>query len=110
MIQVSGLREGLNPRILLERDLIFSQKHTVDQTPTFTARTGKATIAGRGQGVKVGDLIIVPTGTQHQFVNTGLTPLILYTVYSPAEHMPTTVHKTQEESDQEDDGIDVAPE
>jgi len=53
----------------------------------------------------------VPAGTQHQFVNTGPTPLILYTVYSPAEHKATTVHKTKEEGDQEEeDGIDVAPE
>ena len=61
--------------------------------------------------MKAGDLIIVPAGTQHQFVNTGPTPLILYTVYSPAEHKPTTVHKTKEQGDQEEeDGIDEAPE
>lgn len=87
------------------------QKHTVDQILTFTSGTGRATIAGVDQDVKAGDLIIVPAGTQHQFVNTGPTPLILYTVYSPAEHKPTTVHKTKEQGEQEeDDGIDVAPE
>lgn len=86
------------------------QKHTVDQILTFTSGTGKATIAGKDQDVKAGDLIIVPAGTQHQFVNTGPNPLILYTVYSPAEHKPTTVHKTKEQGDQEEeDGIDVAP-
>jgi len=53
----------------------------------------------------------VPAGTQHQFVNTGPTPLILYTVYSPAEHKPTSVHHTKEEGDkEEEEGIDVAPE
>lgn len=53
----------------------------------------------------------MPAGTQHQFVNTGPTPLILYTVYSPAEHLPTSVHKTKEEGDkEEEDGIDEAPE
>lgn len=87
------------------------QKHTVDQILTFTSGTGKATIAGKDQDVKAGDLIIVPAGTQHQFVNTGPTPLILYTVYSPAEHKTTSVHKTKEEGDkEEEDGIDVAPE
>ena len=50
-------------------------------------------------------------GTQHQFVNTGATPLILYTIYSPAEHDPRTVHKTKEEGDEEEDaGKDEAPE
>jgi hypothetical protein len=42
--------------------------------------------------------------------NTGPTPLILYTVYSPAEHNPSTVHKDKEEADKhEDDGTDEAP-
>uniref|UniRef100_A0A0D6RA89 Cupin type-2 domain-containing protein n=1 Tax=Araucaria cunninghamii TaxID=56994 RepID=A0A0D6RA89_ARACU len=89
---------------------IGDEVHTVDQVLTFTSGTGKATIAGKDQDVKAGDLIIVPAGTQHQFVNTGPTPLILYTVYSPAEHKPTSVHKTKEQGDkEEEDGIDVAP-
>ncbi|KAF7511253.1 hypothetical protein GJ744_005150 [Endocarpon pusillum] len=90
---------------------IGDEKHTVDQILTFTSGIGKATIAGKDQDVKAGDLIIVPAGTQHQFINTGPTPLILYTVYSPAEHKPTTVHRTKEEGDkEEEDGIDVPPE
>lgn len=37
--------------------------------------------------------------------------MILYTVYSPAEHKTTTVHKTKEQGDkEEEEGIDVAPE
>lgn len=84
--------------------------HSVDQILTFTSGTGLAQIAGKEQEVKGGDLVIVPAGTQHQFINTGPTPLLLYTVYSPAEHKPTTVHKTKEQGDQEEeDGIDVAP-
>jgi putative ABC transport system ATP-binding protein len=56
-------------------------------------------------------VVIVPAGTQHQFVNTGEKPLELITVYSPAEHNSQTVHKTKEEGDkEEDDGIDEAPE
>jgi len=90
---------------------IGDEIHTVDQILTFTSGTGKATINGKDQDVKAGDLIIVPAGTQHQFINTGPTPLILYTVYSPAEHKSTTVHKTKEEGDkEEEDGIDEAPE
>ena len=52
------------------------QKHTVDQVLTFTSGTAKATINGKDQDVKAGDLIIVPANTQHQFVNTGPTPLV----------------------------------
>ncbi|KAL8962554.1 MAG: hypothetical protein Q9193_001061 [Seirophora villosa] len=89
---------------------IGDEVHTVDQALTFTSGVGKATINGKDQDVKAGDLMVVPAGTQHQFVNTGPTPLILYTIYSPAEHDPRTVHKTKEEGDEEEDaGKDEAP-
>jgi mannose-6-phosphate isomerase-like protein (cupin superfamily) len=87
-----------------------TQIHTVDQILTFTSGTGLAQVAGKEQEVKAGDLVIVPAGTKHQFINTGPTPLILYTVYSPAEHKATTVHKTKEEGDKaEEEGRDEPP-
>ncbi|KAL8934326.1 MAG: hypothetical protein Q9216_005964 [Gyalolechia sp. 2 TL-2023] len=89
---------------------IGDEVHTVDQALTFTSGVGKATINGKDQDVKAGDLMVVPAGTQHQFVNTGPTPLILYTIYSPAEHDPKTVHQTKEEGDEEEEnGKDEAP-
>jgi len=90
---------------------IGEEVHTVDQALTFTSGTAKATVAGQDKEVKAGDLVVVPAGTQHQFVNTGPTPLILYTIYSPAEHNASTVHKTKEEGDElEEAGKDEAPE
>jgi len=90
---------------------IGDEVHTVDQVLTFTSGKGKATINGKDQDVKAGDLMVVPAGTQHQFINTGDAPLILYTIYSPAEHKSTTEHATKEQGDkEEEDGIDEAPE
>jgi len=61
--------------------------------------------------VNASDVVVVPAGTQHQFVNKGDTPLELITIYSPAEHFPSTVHQTKEEGDRaEDEGKDEAPE
>lgn len=56
--------------------------------------------------------MVVPAGTQHQFINTSKTqPLELVTVYSPAEHDPQSVHQTKEEGDEEEDNEkDEAPE
>jgi len=89
---------------------IGDEVHTVDQALTFTSGAGQATINGKDQDVKAGDLVVVPAGTQHQFVNTGSTPLVLYTIYSPAEHAPDTVHHTKEEGiEAEEAGFDVAP-
>jgi len=57
-------------------DDIGDEVHTVDQALTFTSGKGKATINGKDQDVEAGDLMVVPAGTQHQFVNTGPTPLV----------------------------------
>lgn len=82
----------------------------MDQILTFTSGIGLAQVGGREQSIKAGDMVVVPAGTQHQFLNKGPTELILYTVYAPAEHKPTTVHKTKEEGDrEEEEGIDEPP-
>ena len=91
--------------------LILPQVHTVDQILLFTSGRGLATVAGKNKEVQAGDVVVVPAGTQHQFVTKGNQPLELVTVYAPAEHLPTSVHKTKEEGEKaEDDGIDEAPE
>ncbi|CAK4033791.1 Hypothetical predicted protein [Lecanosticta acicola] len=91
---------------------IGDEVHTVDQVLLFTSGEGKATVAGKDQNVKASDVVIVPAGTQHQFINTSKTqPLELVTIYSPAEHDPQTVHQTKEEGDEEEEsGKDEAPE
>ena len=84
---------------------------TVDQVLLFTSGTARATVAGKDQDVKASDVVVVPAGTQHQFVNTGNQPLELITVYSPAEHKTSSVHKTKEQGDkEEEEGTDEAPE
>lgn len=55
---------------------IGDEVHLVDQALTFTSGQGMATINGQSQKVKAGDLMVVPAGTQHQFINTGPTPLV----------------------------------
>ncbi|KAF2265339.1 RmlC-like cupin [Lojkania enalia] len=89
---------------------IGDEVHTVDQILLFTSGKGLATVAGKDQEVQAGDVVVVPAGTQHQFVTRGDQPLELITVYSPAEHAARTVHKTKEEGDiEEDEGKDEAP-
>ena len=56
-------------------------------------------------------MIVVPAGTRHQFWNIGNEPLVLYTVYAPAEHHPQTYHESKEQGEEEEDaGKDEAPE
>ena len=82
----------------------------VDQILTFVSGTGKAVVSGSEKNVAQGDLVVVPAGKKHNFLNTGPNPLILYTVYGPAEHADGAVHKTKEEADaMEEAGKDEPP-
>lgn len=49
--------------------------------------------------LKDDDVVIIPAGKEHYVKNTGDKDLKLYTIYSPPEHPPETVHKTKEEAD-----------
>ncbi len=45
-----------------------------------------------------GYLFIVPAGTTHNLINTGNTPLKLFSVYAPPQHPFGTVHETKEDA------------
>jgi len=81
-----------------------------DQILTFVSGTGEATVSGQKRQVEQGDLVVVPAGKKHNFVNTGVNPLILYTIYGPPEHADGAVHATKEEADAlEEAGKDEPP-
>jgi mannose-6-phosphate isomerase-like protein (cupin superfamily) len=42
--------------------------------------------------------VIVPGGTWHNVINTGDTPLRLYSLYAPPEHPDGVVHRTRAEA------------
>lgn len=60
---------------------------------------GQAIIDGHIFDFKEGEVVFVPAGTRHNFVNTGKTDLKLYTVYSPPEHKDGTIHKTKADAE-----------
>jgi mannose-6-phosphate isomerase-like protein (cupin superfamily) len=81
-----------------------------DQILTFVSGVGEAKVSGKTRKVAQGDLVCVPAGAKHNFVNTGPNPLVLYTVYGPPEHADGAVHHTKEEADEaEESGQDEPP-
>ena len=81
-----------------------------DQILSFISGLGRAVIEGKTKKVKAGDVVVVPAGTKHNFLNEGPNPLVLYTVYGPADHAPGAVHATKEEADAaEESGSDEPP-
>ena len=81
-----------------------------DQILTFVSGSGEADVGGQTLSVAQGDLVAVPAGTRHNFRNTGVNPLVLYTVYGPPEHSVGAVHTTKEQADAaEQSGEDRPP-
>lgn len=70
-----------------------------DQFFRVEAGSGEVFIDGNRSKVKADDAIIVPAGAQHNVVNTGKTPLHLYTIYGPPEHIDKTVHRTKADAE-----------
>ena len=70
-----------------------------DQILTFVSGSDEADVAGQTRHVAQGDLVAVPAGTRHNFRNTGVNPLVLYTVYGPPEHTAGAVHATKHDAD-----------
>lgn len=72
-----------------------------DQLLYFVEGTGLAKIGDAEFEVTNGDVSIVPSGTFHNFRNTGTGMLKLFTTYSPPEHDAGTEHETKAEADAE---------
>ena len=65
---------------------IGMERHTVDQMLVFVSGVGTADVDGEQHHVVAGDVVVVPAGIDHNFINDGPNPLVLYTIYAPAEH------------------------
>ena len=81
-----------------------------DQILSFVSGVGKAVVDGATQAVGPSDVVVVPAGVEHNFLNDGPNPLVLYTVYGPPDHADGAVHRTKQEADAaEESGADEPP-
>lgn len=71
-----------------------------DQFFRFESGEGKCIIDGNEYKLEDGVAIIVPSGAQHNVINTSETEeLKMYTIYSPAHHKDGIVRETKEEAE-----------
>jgi mannose-6-phosphate isomerase-like protein (cupin superfamily) len=77
---------------------IGEETHELDQFLRFESGEGKVVLDGVEHAVKDGSAALVPAGTRHNVINTGVGTLKLYTVYSPPEHRDGVLHRTKEEA------------
>ncbi|WMJ87958.1 cupin domain-containing protein [Anaerocolumna sp. MB42-C2] len=49
-------------------------------------------------------VFIIPAGTWHNLINTGCTPLKLYSIYAPPQHPKGTIHETKADAEEAENG------
>ncbi|MFA7298177.1 MAG: cupin domain-containing protein [Candidatus Absconditabacterales bacterium] len=71
----------------------------VEQTLFFLSGTAEAILNDKKFSIVPGDVVVVPAGTKHNFINTGTGDLKIYTVYAPPNHIDGRVHPTKTDAD-----------
>lgn len=70
-----------------------------DQFFRFEKGEGKVIIGETEYVVGDGDAVIIPSGTQHNVINTSESETLhMYTIYSPAHHKDQIVRATKEDA------------
>lgn len=79
-----------------------------DSDQFFRIESGKGAVIldGKRTEVKEDDVIIVPAGALHNVMNTGETPLRLYTIYAAPQHPVGTVHATKADAERGEEPFD----
>jgi mannose-6-phosphate isomerase-like protein (cupin superfamily) len=74
-----------------------------DRDQFFRIEDGAGTVVidGARHAVEDDDAIVVPAGARHNVINTGATPLKLYTLYGPPEHRDGIVHPRKADASEE---------
>lgn len=74
----------------------------VEQTLFFMSGEGKVFLNGVESQIGAGDVVVVTPGTKHNFINTGIMPLKVYTMYAPPNHIDGRIHETKADADRDD--------
>lgn len=85
---------------------IGSEIHTLDQFFRVEEGAGEAVLDGVRTPIRAGFAILVPAGATHNIINTGGSPLKLYTLYAPPNHRDGVVHPTRAQAEADTEQFD----
>lgn len=80
-------------------DIGMETHEKTDQVLFIVEGVGKTILNGQESPIAGDDVIFVPAGTEHNFVNTGEKDLKLYTLYGPPNHPDGIVEATKVEAE-----------
>jgi mannose-6-phosphate isomerase-like protein (cupin superfamily) len=89
---------------LLPGEEIGPEIHDGDQVLYAAKGTGIAVINGTEVSFDKGTIFCVPAGMRHNVINRGDRPLKLFTIYTPPQHAPGTIHGTKAEAAERHEG------
>jgi mannose-6-phosphate isomerase-like protein (cupin superfamily) len=91
---------------LKPKEDIGMEVHKLDQFFRVEEGTGEAVLDGIHRTISAGFAVLVPAGTNHNIINTGTTPMKLYTLYSPPNHRDGVIHHTRADAEKDDEEFD----
>ena len=91
---------------LKPKEEIGAEVHKLDQFFRVEEGSGEAVLDGVRTAIRSGFAVVIPAGTNHNIINTGNTPLKLYTLYAPSNHRDGVVHHTRAEAEADHEHFD----
>jgi hypothetical protein len=92
----TGYAHGINPGLLL-----FEKCKECG-----IKGSGEAVLDGVRTAIQAGFAVVVPSGVNHNIINTGNVPLKLYTLYAPPNHRDGVVHHTRADAEADNEHFD----
>lgn len=78
----------------------------IDQFFRVEEGSGELILNGVRTDIRAGFALVVPSGAEHNIINTGSVPLKLYTIYVPPNHRDGLVQHTREEAEVDSEHFD----
>jgi len=91
---------------LKPKEEIGAEVHKLDQFFRVEEGTGEAVLDGARSAIRAGFAVLVPAGTNHNIINTGTSPLKLYTLYAPPNHRDGVIHHTRADAEADKEHFD----
>lgn len=102
----TGKNSQLVVMSLKPKEDIGLEKHASDQFFRVVEGHGEAILDGVRTKIEEGFAIVIPSGTDHNIINSGGRPLKVCTLYSPPNHRDGVVHETKAEAKSDNEKFD----
>ena len=92
---------------LLPKEEIGEEVHDLDQFIRVEKGEGKAVLDQEEHALADGSIVVVPSGTNHNIINTsGTNPMKLYTLYAPPNHRDGVIHPAKKDAESDEENFD----